>query len=449
MKLSTLLSISAFALLSLFSLQAFWLYYSYKQHSEKIKETINSIFTQTVEKELDQRFLEFNNILKENLFDSNIRSTSFDIDYSSLENQSVVSQQIDMFQQIMATYNINFNMVIGDSIFRSLFELNHYPFNYQINYIDSVGQIINTSGHEINNGFRTEVLPVINGEKIYAVVDITAPTVFRNMLYILTISILIFFFIIACIIYTMRVFFNQYHLNHLRDNFTHALTHDMRTPLSTIHSVLDQFEKGIINEDPEMCKKFCSIGIEQVLNLQNTVNQILTLAYIEKKQLTLNKQALNLPVMIKSLIDEFSIKTDKFVTFHTSYDLKNSIICADSFYMYNVISNLIDNAIKYSNESVEIFIDCTVGEKQAFISVKDNGLGISNNDQLKLFKRFERGAEIKRKRVSGFGIGLNYVQQVVEAHGGTVAVISQEKVGSEFIITLPTLINNKEENIIN
>ena len=439
MKLSTLLPISVVALLCLFLLQAFWLHYTYQLHLGKIEESVNLLLYQTVEKEMDQRFVELNNKLKESLFDSKVQIASFDIDYSSLESKSVVSQQVDMFQSLMATYDINFNMLNADSIFGSLLQLNRYPFDYQINYMDSTGMIIDSIGKEINKGFKTEVLPVINGEQIYAVVKITAPTVFRNMLFILIVSILIFFFITACLIYTMKIFINQYQLNRLRDNFTQTLTHDMKTPLSTIHSVLDQFQKGTIDKNPEMRQKFCSVAIEQVVNLQKTVNQILTLAYIKKKRLTLNKQSIDLPLMIQSLVDEFTIKTNKVVKFKTICDLKNSIIYADSFYLNNVISNLIDNAIKYSYDSVEIVIECMSGEKQIFIHVKDNGLGISQNDQNKIFKRFERGAEIKRNQVSGFGIGLNYVHQVIEAHGGEVTLLSQEGVGSEFIIALPII----------
>jgi len=445
MKLTSLLPISAFALICLFSLQAFWLYYAYRLHLESIKESVNAIFSQTVEKEMDQRFLEFNNNL--NLFGSNIQKDTFKIDLSGLENNSVVSQQVDMIQQLMAIYNFHFNINNCDSIFNSILQSNQFPFKFCINYTDSTGNIINTSGCDIDNGFKTIVLPVINGEKIYAIVNIPSPVVFRNMLYMLTVSILIFFFIITCIIYEMKVFLNHHKLNQLRENFTQALTHDMRTPLSTIHSVLVQFEKEVIYTNPEMKDKFNSVAIEQVIILQNTVDQILTFAYIDKKQISLSKEHINLPVLIQSLIDEFTIKANKVVMFQTLYEPENNVAFADIFYLKNAISNLIDNAIKYSDESVEISIDCVTGEKQVYIHVKDNGFGISEKDQLIIFNRYERGAEIKRNKISGFGIGLNYVQQVMAAHGGTVTLISQEKVGSEFILTIPIRNNIKEEKI--
>ena len=437
MKLINLLVIFSVALLCLFSLQAFWLYHTYQLHLGSIKESVNSIFYQTIEEELNQRFIELEKKLKENLLDASIRIDSFKIGYNGIENESVVSQQVTMVRQIMGAYNIHFNIIRVDSIFHSQLQSNQYPFRYQINYTDSAGKILKIAGQIIDKGFKTDVLPIINEEKAYAVVNIPAPVVFKNMAAILIASILIIFFIIACLIYGMKIFLDQHHLIQLRENFTNALTHDMKTPLATIRSVLVQLEKGTINNNPDMRQKFSTIAIEQTVNLQTMVNRILTLAYIEKKQLSLHKQSVDLPTMIQSLIDKFTVKPGKVIEFQTNFDLKDSIVFADPFYLENAISNLIDNAIKYSGDSVKIEVECTVRENRIYIRVRDTGFGISSNDQLKIFKRFERGAEIKRNRITGFGIGLNYVQQVVEAQGGTVTVLSEEGVGSEFIITLP------------
>ena len=442
MKLFNLLLMFAIALICLFSLQAFWLYYTYQLHLQNIEESVNSLYNQTIEKELDQRFYEFSKKVQDDLSDADIRVDSFKISFSGLESgfesKSVVSQQFAVIQQLMMTNNNHFNVVKVDSIFYSMLQSKKYPFKYQINYIDSAGNILYSTGQTIDKGFKTNVVPIINGENTYAVVKITAPVVFKKMLAILIVSVLIFLFIIACLIYEVKIFLNQHYINQLRENFIHALTHDMKTPIATIHSALVQLEKGNMNNNPDMRQKFSAVAIEQALNLQATVNRILTLAYIEKKQLTLNKQAIDLPAMIQSLIDEFTVKSNKTITFQTFYELNNSDIYADPYYLNSVISNLFDNAIKYSGDSVKIKIECTSEEKYINISVKDNGFGISTSDQLKIFKQFERGAEIKRKRISGFGIGLNYVQQVIEAHGGTVTALSQEGVGSEFIITLLT-----------
>lgn len=393
MKWLSLLLTFIIALICLFSLQSLWLYYTYQQHLKSIEENVNSIFYEAVEKELDEH--------------------------------------------LMATYNISFNINKVDSIFRSLMQLKEYPFSFRINYEDSESRIIEIADQSIGNGFKTGVLPIINGEGVSAIVKITTPFVFKNMLTVLTVSILSFFFISACLIYGIKMFINQHRLYKIRDNFVQALTHDMKTPLATIHSALLLLEEVTINKDTYMRKKFSSIAIEQVHNLQATVNQILTLACVKKKQFSIDKQSIDIHEIIKSLIDKFTVKSDKSIEFQTSCDLKSSVVYADSFHLQNAISNLIDNAIKYSGNPVKIEIECEAKENHIYIRVKDNGFGISPNDQLKIFKPFERGAEIKRHKISGFGIGLNYVQQVIKAHEGTVAVLSQEGAGSEFIIALP------------
>jgi len=437
MKLFNLLLIFAIALICLLSLQAFWLYHAYQLHLQKIENSINLVFTETVEKELNQRFHELKKNIKKNQSGSDIRIASFNIEYGDVENNNVIAQQFVMIQQLTEIYDIHFDMAKLDSMFHSSLQSHQYPFHYQINHIDSTGKIVETSGELTGKGFKTVVLPVTKREKTYAIVKISAPVVFRTMVAILSVSILICFLIMACLFYEIRLFLNQHHLNRLRENFTHALTHDMKTPLATIHSALVQLENGTLNENPGMRQKFCTVAIDQVLNLQEVVNQILTLAYIAKKQLSLNKQSVDLPEMIQSLIDKFTIKSGKIIVFQTYYNLKNNTLSADPLYLNNAISNLIDNAIKYSGDSVKIEIECISDEKQLSLRVKDDGFGISLTDQLKIFRRFERGAEINRNRISGFGIGLNYVQQVVEAHGGTIMVCSQKGEGSEFTITLP------------
>ena len=437
MKLLNLILLFTLALMCLLSLQATWLYHTYRLHLQSIEESVDSIFIQAVEEELDERFFELEKSRKENLQDTSVFITPFKINHSDKKNHHVVSQQLTMIQQLMEINDIHFDMILFDSIFHSLLQSYKYPFLYQINHLDSFGKRMETSGQLVGKGFKTTVLPIINDETIYAVVKISPLSVFKTMLVIFIVSVLIVLFIMTCIIYGIKLLLNQHHLHQLRKDFAHALTHDMKTPLATIHSVLIQLKSGTINTNPDMKQKFCTVAIDQTLNLQAVVNQILTLVCIEKKQLSLNKQTIDLPEMIQSLTDKFTIDPDKAIVFETAYQLEKNQVYADPFYLHNVISNLIDNAIKYSGDSVEIKIECKSKKNQVDIHVRDNGFGISATDQLKIFNRFERGAEIKRSRISGFGIGLNYVQQVIEIHGGTIAIFSHEGIGSEFIITLP------------
>jgi two-component system phosphate regulon sensor histidine kinase PhoR len=409
----------------------------------EIKDYINNSFTISAEKELEIRFIASEN--KDVPDEFEIALIKYNKD--DVEQEGVKSFLFSSTQTFTDLMDIPFNLKSLRDIHTSILKENNLFLNYQIIYTDSLGTIIESLGEPINNGFKTDPILIFNGSKIQAIVQITAPSVFRNMLGILIASILIFFLILGCLIYEIKMFLTQHHLIQLRENFTHALTHDMKTPLATIHTVLDQLNKGTLDANPEMRNKFNSIATEQILNLQSIINQILTLAYIDKKQLSLNIQPVDLPQMIGSLIENFTVKNTKTICFSDKYDLKNIIAHADPFYFKNAISNLIDNAIKYSGESVKIDIECTAIKKNIYIRIRDNGLGIPVKDQQKIFEQFERGVEIKRKQISGFGLGLSYVKRVVEAHGGAIVLSSQEGVGSEFTITLPTELISIENDI--
>ena len=142
--------------------------------------------------------------------------------------------------------------------------------------------------------------------------------------------------------------------------------------------------------------------------------------------------------MIDDLIEKFSTKCTKPLHFTTNLQAKE--VCADEEYLKEAISNLIDNAIKYSKESVEIDISSLSNATHTLIKVHDNGIGISEKDRKHIFEKFERASAFKRSRlgkVAGFGLGLNYVYQVMDAHEGSVTVSSVEKEFSEFILYIP------------
>jgi two-component system phosphate regulon sensor histidine kinase PhoR len=424
------------SLACLFALQGIWLYYAYQNETLKIQDILNKSLLKAVEMEMDERFSSIQEKQIKNSCPQNSSGIAFE--YRKDEhNGNLLFQQFNFIQQILLYEDVFFNLSRLDSIYSADLHSRNIHIQYQINYLDSTGKILETQGVKIDKGFNTDIIPIINGTKVGAIVKISYPAVFQSMLGILIISVLIFFFIIACMVYEIKTFLTQHQLHQLRKDLVHTLSHDMKTPLATIHSALVQLNNGSLEAHPEMKNKFNTIAIEQTLNLQSIINQLLTVAYAEQKQLTLNKQEIDLPEMIHSLIDKFMIRKEKNIEFSEKYDLKENQIYADPFYLKNAISNLIDNAIKYSGNAVKINIECTAGDKQIYIHIKDNGLGISKNDQQKIFNRFERGEEIKRKQISGFGLGLNYVKSVTEAHGGAIALVSREGVGSEFTITIP------------
>ncbi|MDR2804497.1 MAG: HAMP domain-containing histidine kinase [Dysgonamonadaceae bacterium] len=444
MKLSKFMLLFVVAVIGLLALQAVWLYNTYQLHLTEIKDATNKIFIEALEKEMELRFIEMDKKIRELPKGTDTVLVRFD---TSVEEDGIMSFYFFSTQMALDAQHFPFDLSCLDSIYSSLLNKENYPVQYQLIYTDSTNTVIETAGVDGTKGFKTEVIPIVNGTKIQAVIKIATPVVFKNMITVLILSVLMFIFIIVCLIYEAHIYQNQKYLAHLRENFTQALTHDLKTPLATIHSVLVQLNKGALDKAPEMKAKFTEIAIEQSINLQAMVNQILTVAYIDKKEVLLTKEEIDLEKIIQSLMDKFGVNDRKTIEFNLQYDLKDGIVYADKLYLTNVISNLIDNAIKYSGNSVRIDIECKVVNDQIHIKVKDNGFGISKIDQQKIFQKFERGAEIKRNSISGFGLGLNYVKRIIEAHGGAVALSSKEGEGSEFTITVPVVLTPIENEL--
>ena len=168
------------------------------------------------------------------------------------------------------------------------------------------------------------------------------------------------------------------------------------------------------------------------------MNKLLTISKLENKKLILNKNEVTLEPIINDLIEKAKAKVEKPINIMT--DLKAKTVLADEQYMTEAIANLIDNAIKYSKEEIEIRITTTENDKNVLLKIYDNGIGISKEDQRIIFDKFGRAAIHEQNRkggVSGFGLGLNYVDQVMQAHGGKVTVASEKDKYSEFTLYIP------------
>lgn len=268
-------------------------------------------------------------------------------------------------------------------------------------------------------------------------------TVIERMGLLIIATALLSFFVIGCITYQIKIINHQNKVAKIREDFSYAMVHDMKTPLSTIMSTLDFLHSGRLDNKAEMKEKYFSIAKSEADHLLALTNKVLTLSKLENHKLSMSKKEVLLAPMIEKLIDNFTAKSSKPVHFTT--DLKAETVYADEEYLAEAISNLIDNAIKYSKESVKIKISSLNDNLHTIIKVYDNGLGIAEKDRRSIFEKFERAAAVKRSRnggATGFGLGLNFVHQVVSAHDGNIFVNSIEGEHSEFNIYLPLILNN-------
>ena len=243
--------------------------------------------------------------------------------------------------------------------------------------------------------------------------------------------------------YQIKIIITERKIARLKEDFSYAMIHDMKTPISSAIMCTSRLHSGKLDDKPEIKYHYFTIVENELEHLLALSNKVLTLAKLEQHKLEMNKKEVPLSPMIEDLIEKFTIKTEK--TIHFTTDLKTEKVYADEEFLKEAISNLIDNAIKYSKESVKINISSSSDANHDIINIYDNGIGIPQKDQKKIFEKFERASAIKQTRKggpSGFGLGLNYVYQVMEAHEGRVYINSIEGEFSEFSLLIPKIIES-------
>ena len=343
--------------------------------------------------------------------------------------------------------------IILDSInhiYKQLLLKNNYPSECMIS-ISKNDTIIQYIGNKPSSLFslQTDKVPLRKDYSIVIQAQFVNPNnlFFGKMGILLVSTTLLLIFVVFCIIYQVRIISKINKISQIREDFSYAMVHDMKTPLSTIMMVQDMLESGRLDTRPEIKNKYMSIAKSETDHLFALTNKILTISKLENHKLEMNKTEVELTPIIEKLTEKFKAKAQKPVNFIIRLQAKTAY--ADNDYLGEVISNLIDNAIKYSKESVEINITAEESERYTILKVRDNGLGISEADQKIIFQKYERAAAAKRSRrngASGFGLGLNFVDQVIKAHEGKIFVNSTEGEFTEFTIYLPFDTPNNRHN---
>ncbi len=343
--------------------------------------------------------------------------------------------------------------IILDSInhiYKQLLLKNNYPSECMISISkkDTIVQYIGNKPYSLFS-LQTDKVPLRKDYSIVIQAQFTNPNglFFGKMGLLLISTTILLIFVVFCIIYQVRIISKMNTISQIREDFSYAMVHDMKTPLSTIMMVQDMLESGRLDNRPEIKNKYMSIAKSETDHLFALTNKILTISKLENHKLEMNKTEVELTPIIEKLTEKFKAKAQKPVNFIISLQAKTAY--ADNDYVSEVLSNLIDNAIKYSKESVEIHITTEESERYTILKVRDNGLGISEADQKVIFQKYERAAAARRSRrngASGFGLGLNFVDQVIKAHEGRIFVNSTEGEFTEFTIYLPLETPNDRHN---
>jgi two-component system phosphate regulon sensor histidine kinase PhoR len=244
--------------------------------------------------------------------------------------------------------------------------------------------------------------------------------------------------VIAFFAYAMLVILKQKRLSEIQRDFVNNMAHEFQTPISAIMASSEVLRDTAIGSNPQRMNKYVAIINTEVNKLHTQVQRILEMAGAESEEVVLNKTSVDVHDLLRQTVANFmqSAGLDKN-SIHLNLNAAEHEIRADALHLGNIIYNLLDNAGKYSSETIDIQIT-TVSEKNGIvISISDKGIGINPADLKKIFNKFYRVSQGNRHDVKGFGLGLSYVKLLVEAHGGTIDVKSILNSGSTFILFFP------------
>lgn len=251
-------------------------------------------------------------------------------------------------------------------------------------------------------------------------------------------SILFTIIIISAFYLTVRTMFNQKKLSEIKSDFINNMTHELKTPLATISLAIDALTNEKVIHDTDKIRYYSQMIKDENKRMNKQVEKILQSARIEKQDIKLNLQDLNAHDIINNVADNVNLQIlDKNGKLNVSCEADNFNITADEVHFSNIVFNLLDNAIKYSKEDLQISI-VTKNEKNMFVmDVIDNGIGMNKETQARVFEKFYRAHTGNLHNVKGFGLGLSYVKAIVEEHGGKVKVSSTLGKGSTFSVYFP------------
>lgn len=333
-----------------------------------------------------------------------------------------------------------------DSLLR--FELHNkgifLPYDYVVSTFNSDSLLFSSASYTTNARYNfipanTYQVPIFSKEVINdpGKIRISFPQknslILANMTASLATAGGLLLVLILCFGYTIFLILRQKKISEMKMDFINNMTHEFKTPVSTIMIASETLKDNEIMEDKSRVARLANIIFEENQRLGNHIERVLNIARIEKNDFKLDIKPIDVNEMVTTVLDSMSLKLQKYnVKAHLNLEAQSSMIEADELHFSNVLYNLIDNAIKYSPEIPEITISTLNKNDQVVIRVADKGIGMSRDQQSKIFEQFYRIPTGNLHDVKGFGLGLSYVNTIVKRLNGSISVKSEKEKGSEF-----------------
>ena len=276
---------------------------------------------------------------------------------------------------------------------------------------------------------------LVPDEQLGVIVPNIKKIVLKQMQWMIIGAIFFTMLIIAAFYITMYALIRQKKLSEIKNDFINNMTHEFKTPLATISLAVDALKNEKVIKDPEKMEYFRGIIKEENKRMNLHVESILQAAVMDRQEIKLSKETISIHDMLQEILEHYHLQLEeKKATLSVQLLAQRDQLQADPVHFRNMLSNLIDNAIKYSSEGLQLTIDTVTIGNAIQIRVQDNGIGMSKETTKRIFEKFYRAHTGNLHNVKGFGLGLSYVKAMVDAHNGKIKVDSIPGRGTTFTL---------------
>ena len=457
--------LSAFALLGFTIIQFYWLKNSFQEKKSNLKNTIG-LCADEISHEIIDYVINKKQPLVEK-FDASLLDPSLSLfspqDYKDFMTDSLKilleecqNQSINYRKQRLTKVfrkffpfdislhleeqitNDQINEIIQNTLFKHDLDL---PYHYSLNNSDGVTLFSNFDQNDIDELNKelayTSNLTIQHEYTITLFIDKETKFLLNSLKHIFCGSVILLLIVIAAFFFTIKVIFNQKRTSEIKTDFINNMTHELKTPISTIGLASEALLDSDLTKNEETKNKFVSTIIEENKRLSSLVENVLQSAVSDKQTLELKLELFPINQVIEKAIKSHQLQLTKTSgRIISNFNALNTLIEGDKFHITNVIQNLLDNAIKYSSDNPMIKIETKDVIGGIIIRIKDNGIGIAKENHVRIFDKLFRVPTGNIHNVKGFGLGLSYVKSIIDLHSGTIKVESNIGIGSTFIVFL-------------
>ena len=276
--------------------------------------------------------------------------------------------------------------------------------------------------------------------KLYVKFPDKRKNLLSGMIEILVLSLFFIGIIIAAFSISLYQVIRQKKISEIKTDFINNMTHEFKTPIATINLALDAIKNPKIISDEEKIKRYVQMIRDENKRMHGQVENVLRISRLEKNQLEISKDAVDMHDIIEEAIEHIQLLTDdKKGSVTTHFEAISTEVLGNQFHLTNVVVNMLENALKYSENAPKIDVFTESTNKYFIFKIKDEGIGMSRNAQKYVFDKFYREHKGNIHNVKGHGLGLSYVKEIIDNHQGTVYVESEKGKGSTFTVKLPLI----------